>query len=36
MAIAVKKIAVALKPEFDFLFTGKSGPGRLQKLPGST
>jgi RNA polymerase sigma-70 factor (ECF subfamily) len=36
MAIAVKKIAVALKPEFDFLSTGKSGPGRLQKLPGST
>jgi RNA polymerase sigma-70 factor (family 1) len=35
MAIAVKKISVALKPEFDFLTTDKIKSASLQKLPGS-
>lgn len=34
MAIAVKKIAVALKPEFDFLAAEKTGSAKLRKLPG--
>jgi RNA polymerase sigma-70 factor (family 1) len=33
MAIAVKKIATALKPEFDFLTAGKPRSGSLRKLP---
>jgi RNA polymerase sigma-70 factor (family 1) len=34
MAIAVKKIALALKPDFDFLAAEKTGPAKLRKLPG--
>ncbi len=36
MAIAVKKISVALKPEFDFLATDKSKPAGIPKIPGRT
>lgn len=36
MAIAVKKIAGALKPEFDTLVSGKNRSVSMQKLPGST
>ncbi|HZZ76106.1 MAG TPA: RNA polymerase sigma-70 factor [Puia sp.] len=36
MAIAVKKIAAALKPEFDALISGKNKPAGLHKLHGST
>ena len=35
MAIAVKKISVALKPEFDFLATDKFRPVSIRKIPGS-
>ena len=35
MAIAVKKISVALKPEFDFLASDKSKPASIRKIPGS-
>ena len=35
MAIAVKKIAAALKPEFDFLKADKTRSVSIQKLPGS-
>jgi RNA polymerase sigma-70 factor (ECF subfamily) len=35
MAIAVKKIAVALKPEFDFLIANKTRSISIQKLPGN-
>jgi RNA polymerase sigma-70 factor (family 1) len=36
MAIAVKKIAVALKPEFGFLVEDKSKSGSIEKLPRRT
>jgi RNA polymerase sigma-70 factor (family 1) len=36
MAIAVKKIAVALKPEFDFLTPDKSRSASIQRLPGKS
>ena len=35
MAIAIKKISVALKPEFDFLATDKSRPAGIPKITGS-
>ena len=36
IAIAIKKIAVALKPEFDFLVSDKAKSGSIRKLPRST
>jgi len=36
IAIAIKKIAVALKPEFDFLVSDKTKSGSIRKLPRST
>ena len=35
MAIAVKKIAMALKPEFDMLVSGRIKQAALHKLPGT-